>query len=67
MKPHLDVEKMGAGHAITISLSYRLEPGELTSLQSDTELRADFAHSIAHDATSKIKQHLADQLKKARP
>ena len=66
MTPELHIERMGNGHAMTVSLTYRLEPGELIELHGNPERRNALSQQIADQAQRDIFLHLPNQLQRAK-
>lgn len=62
----LELERMGSGHAMTVSLTWKLNAGELTALKTQPAFRTDMLHTLANDAQHQILTHLADYLRKAK-
>ena len=63
MTPEVTIERMGRGHALTVSMTWRIDPGEAPSIKGNPEYRDVFINQIATDAKTKLVTHLPDKLK----
>ena len=66
MMPHVEIERMGHGHALTVALTWKLEPGELDELKTNTDYRESLAYLFATDAHAKLNNHLSQLLQRAK-
>lgn len=58
MKPKLTVMPMGRGHALSICMSFRLDPGELAKLRDDASFRQQFTEEVIATTVRDYGTHL---------
>lgn len=59
-----EIERMGHGHALTVSLHWRLNPGELINIKENKDAADALIAQLAADAQRTILTKLHNQLKK---
>jgi len=58
----VELERMGQGHALTVAITWKLNPGELDELKRDEDLRLNLISLLAADASTQITRHLLTKL-----
>ena len=62
----VSIERMGRGHVVSITVSWKLQPGELKAVRSNGEDRERLVELLAEMSRSEIAQKLPERLRAAK-